>query len=92
MSQFKKFGIYILVAALTTFCHSKVEALTYVTDTAGYAYDESRERTNYAAAIALGTVAAVFITALAIQNSHHSSCSSKHSSHSNGHSSHCGCK
>ena len=82
MSQFRKFGIYILVAMLATFSDSKVEALTYVTDTGGYAYDESRERTNYAAAIALGTVAAVFITALAIQNSHHSSCSHGYSSHS----------
>lgn len=61
-----------LTAALCLFCQ-KGEAVTYVTDTGGYAYDESRAATNLAPAIALGTVVVVAIIAIAVQNSHHSS-------------------
>jgi ABC-type nickel/cobalt efflux system permease component RcnA len=56
----------------------QLEAVTYVTDTGGYAYDESRAVTNLAPAIALGTVAIVGIIAIAVQNSHESSSSSAH--------------
>lgn len=61
-----------LTAALCLFSQ-KGEAVTYVTDTGGYAYDESRAATNLAPAIALGTVVVVAIIAIAVQNSHHSS-------------------
>lgn len=61
----------------------KSEALAYVTDTGGYAYDESRAAVNLAPAIALGTIAIVGIVAIAVQNSHgHSSSSSSYSHYS----------
>ena len=58
-----------------------LEAVAYVTDTGGYAYDESRAATNLAPAIALGTVAIVGIIAIAVQNSHEHSSSSSSSHH-----------
>lgn len=78
MSLIKKMiafgGIFCLIGSQTN-----LEAVTYVTDTGGYAYDESRAVTNLAPAIALGTVAVVGIIAIAVQNSHDSSsCSSSH--------------
>ncbi|MBA3720975.1 MAG: hypothetical protein H0W88_01070 [Parachlamydiaceae bacterium] len=61
----------------------RLDAVTYVTDTGGFAYDESRAATNLAPAIALGTVALVAVIALAVQNSHdHSSSSSSSHAHS----------
>lgn len=87
MSIFRKMTTLILILA---FCISssthKLEAITYVTDTGGYAYDESRAATNLAPAIALATVAIVGIIAIAVQNSHdHSSSSHYGSSSSSGH-------
>lgn len=65
---------FLCALALTMCCFSQpVEAVTYVTDTGGYAYDESRAATNLAPAIALGTVVVVAIIAIAVQNSHDSS-------------------
>lgn len=85
MSVFRKMTTLILILA---FCISssthKLEAITYVTDTGGYAYDEARAATNLAPAIALATVAIVGIIAIAVQNSHdhsssgHYGCSSSH--------------
>lgn len=74
MSLIKK---YILFIALCTLCFHlpRVEGVTYVTDTGGYAYDQSRAATNLAAAVALGTVAVVGIIAIAVQNTHESSSS-----------------
>lgn len=58
---------------------SQLEAVTYVTDTGGYAWDESRAAVNLAPAIALSTVALAAIIAVAVQNTHdHSSSSSSH--------------
>lgn len=70
MSFAKKVGLFALLLSIVFTNFSKVEALTYVTDTGGYAYDESRIASNLAPAIALGTVAIVGIIALAVQNSH----------------------
>lgn len=59
----------------------QLEAIAYVTDSGGYAYDESRAAVNLAPAIALGTVAIVGIIAIAVQNSHDHSSSSSSSSY-----------
>lgn len=87
MNKFK--GVLALLLILATFAlplHNQLGAVTYVTDTGGYAYDESRAAANLAPAIALSTVAIVAIIALAVQNSHdHSSSSS--SAHYGGYSS-----
>lgn len=79
MSIFKRMAALIVLFAMLCLPAQKIEAVTYVTDTGGYAYDESRAVTNLAPAIALGTVAIVGIIAIAVQNSHdHSSSSSSH--------------
>lgn len=78
MKIVKKAWTLYLTLALTLFSASQAEAITYVTDTGGYAYDESRAATNIAPAIALGTVAIVGIIAVAVQNSHGSSSSHYH--------------
>lgn len=86
MNRFKKmiaFSIILTMVGLTA--QNQLEAVTYVTDSGGYAYDESRAATNLAPAIALSTVALVGIIALAVQNSHDSSSSSSHSSCSSSH-------
>lgn len=66
------------IIAITSISTRPVEGVAYVTDTGGYAYDESRAATNIAPAIALGTVAIVGIIAIAVQNSHNHSSSSSH--------------
>jgi hypothetical protein len=86
MSIFKKMITLTVIAATTALCTHQLEAVAYVTDTGGYAYDESRAATNLAPAIALGTVAIVGIIAIAVQNSHDHSSSS--SSSRGGHSGH----
>lgn len=69
----------IIALAMVCSCTQYVEAVTYVTDTGGGAYDEGRSAVNLAPAIALGTVAIVAIVAIAVQNSHgHSSSSYSH--------------
>ncbi len=75
MFLFKKLLILVAIITLTGTSIQQLEAVTYVTDTGGYAYDESRAATNLAPAIALGTVAIVGIIAIAVQNSHDSSSS-----------------
>lgn len=76
MSTFKKMIALATLLAMVGMSAQQLEAVTYVTDTGGYAYDESRAVTNLAPAIALGTVAIVGIIAIAVQNSHDSSSSS----------------
>lgn len=77
MSMLKKVITLAAITAIMGTSTQQLEAVTYVTDTGGYAYDESRAATNLAPAIALGTVAIVGIIAIAVQNSHeHSSSSS----------------
>jgi hypothetical protein len=71
----------LVAASVIIFTTNQAEAVTYVTDTGGYAYDESRAATNIAPAVALGTVVLVGIIALGVQNSHH------HSTHSHSSSS-----
>jgi hypothetical protein len=84
MNFLNKWIVIITAIAMTGLSNQQLEAVTYVTDTGGYAYDESRTATNLAPAIALGTVAIVGIIAIAVQNSHHSSSShSSSSSHTN---------
>ncbi len=80
MKSFRKMIALAAAIAMTGASTQQLEAVTYVTDTGGYAYDESRAATNLAPAIALGTVAVVAIIAIAVQNSHDSS-SSGSSSH-----------
>jgi hypothetical protein len=75
MSLFKKLTIFTLAFSLFSFSLSRLEGVTYVTDTGGYAYDEARAVTNLAPAIALGTVAIAGVIAIAVQNSHDSSSS-----------------
>jgi hypothetical protein len=88
MKMFNKFALFAMAFAIA-FSSPKLEAVTYVTDTGGYAYDESRAATNLAPAIALSTVAIVGIIAIAVQNSHdHGSSSSSSHAHF---SSSCGC-
>lgn len=79
MSLIKKLVALATLFAMLGMYDQPLEAVHYVTDTGGYAYDESRAATNLAPAIALGTVAVVGIIALAVQNSHHSSSSSSSS-------------
>jgi len=80
METLRKSVTLLLMLALIAVYSPKLEAVTYVTDTGGYAYDESRAATNLAPAIALATVVIVAIIAVAVQNSH-----LKHShSHSSG--------
>ena len=82
MSTLKKMIALTIITALIGMS-TQTEAVTYVTDTGGYAYDESRAAVNLAPAIALGTIAIVGIIAIAVQNSHdHSSSSSSRSSSS----------
>lgn len=78
MSMIKR--MIVLATLLALFCKSSdsLLAVSYVTDTGGYAYDQSRAATNLAPAIALGTVAIVGIIAIAVQNTHDSSSSSSH--------------
>ncbi|KIC71769.1 hypothetical protein [Candidatus Protochlamydia amoebophila] len=82
MNFLNKWILIVTAIAMTGLSNQQLEAVTYVTDTGGYAYDESRAATNLAPAIALGTVAIVGIIAIAVQNSHHSSSSHSSSSHS----------
>ena len=88
MSILKKMMFLTTLIAFTLLSTPKVEAVSYVTDTGGYAYDESRAVTNYAAAIALGTVAIAGIIAIGVQNSHHHHSSSSSSSSSSHYASH----
>ncbi len=81
MSIMRKMIALMTLFAMVGMSTQKLEAVTYVTDTGGYAYDESRAATNLAPAIALATVAIVGIIAIAVQNSHGSSSSSSSSSH-----------
>jgi hypothetical protein len=78
MKTFKRFAILFLLAAFIQSPPIRLEAATFVTDTGGFAYDESRASTNIAPAIALGTVALVAIIAVAVQNTHSSSSSHSH--------------
>lgn len=79
ISFFKKIGLQILLFAIVIAMPlGQLDAVSYVTDTGGYAYDQSRAVTNLAPAIALGTVAIVGIIAIAVQNSHDHSSSSSH--------------
>lgn len=78
MSLLKKLVALAALSAMLGLSSHHLEAVSYVTDTGGYAYDESRAATNLAPAIALGTVAIVGVIALAVQNSHHHSSSSSH--------------
>jgi hypothetical protein len=88
MSMLKKMTTIIALIATLTMSTQKLEAVAYVTDTGGYAYDESRAATNLAPAIALGTIAIVGIIAIAVQNSHdRSSSSSSHYGYSSSSSS-----
>lgn len=76
-------------ATLMIMTPQQAEAVYYVTDGGGCAYDECRTCVNLAPAIALSTVLAVGIIALAVQNSNsHSSHSSSFSSSSSSSSSH----
>lgn len=87
MSLFKKLAVFTLALSLFSLSLSRLEGVTYVTDTGGYAYDEARAVTNLAPAIALGTVAIAGVIAIAVQNSHDSSSSSHYSSYNNSSSS-----
>lgn len=82
MYLLKKLIALAIFSALLAVKIPLLDAVSYVTDTGGYAYDESRAVTNLAPAIALGTVAVVGVIAIAVQNSHdrHSSSSSYSSS------------
>lgn len=73
MNYLKKLITLTAAFAMTGLFTHQLEAVSYVTDTGGYAYDESRAATNIAPAIALGTVAIVAVIAIAVQNSHESS-------------------
>ena len=90
MSIFKKMVALITLFAMVGISNRPLEAVSYVTDTGGYAYDESRAVANLAPAIALGTLAIVGIIALAVQNSHDHSSSSSSSSHCSSSSYSCG--
>lgn len=81
MSTLKKIIALSILMALVHLPNHSLHAVTYVTDTGGYAYDESRAVTNLAPAIALGTVAIVGIIAIAVQNSNDSSSSRSSSYH-----------
>lgn len=81
MSLLKKLIALTTFTTMMSISSQQLEAVAYVTDTGGYAYDQSRAATNLAPAIALGTVAIVGIIAIAVQNSHNHSSSSSSSSH-----------
>lgn len=82
MYIYRKLLVLVITLAMIGSTVHKAEAVTYVTDTGGGAYDESRACPNLAPAIALATVAIVAIIAIAVQNSHgHSSSSSSHHGH-----------
>lgn len=80
MSKLKNMLTLTIITAMMCISTQQAEAVSYVTDCGGYAYDESRAATNLAPAIALGTIAIVGIIAIAVQNTHdHHSSSSKSS-------------
>lgn len=79
MINYKKMLVLILSFAMLSTSIQKAEAVTYVTDSGGCGYDESRAAVNLAPAIALATVVIVAAIAIGVQNSHgHSSSSSAH--------------
>lgn len=80
MMKWIKLSVFFTIA-LTSISTQPIEGVAYVTDTGGYAYDESRAATNIAPAIALGTVAIVGIIAIAVQNTHNHSSSSCNGHH-----------
>lgn len=82
MSLIKKWTTSLIILSTVCLSTHHLEAITYVTDTGGYAYDESRAVTNLAPAVALATVAIVGIIAIGVQNTHRSSSSSCHYSSS----------
>lgn len=81
MNVFSKGLLILLCMGFVLYPAHKSEAVAYVTDTGGYAFDESRAAVNLAPAIALGTIAIVGIIAIAVQNSHGKRSSSSSSSH-----------
>src|ERR1700730_13716375 len=85
MSMLKKIVALTMLVTMIGLSTQQLEDIAYVTDTGGYAYDQSRAATNLAPAIALGTVAIVGIIAIAVQNSHEHSSSSSSSSSSFSH-------
>ena len=79
MVNHRKILAFILSIIMLSTSIQQAEAVTYVTDMGGCAYDEARAAVNLAPAIALATVAIVAIIAIGVQNSHgHSSSSSGH--------------
>lgn len=90
MSIFKKLFALTTLVGMMSLSVQPAEGVAYVTDTGGYAYDQSRAALQLAPAIALGTVAIVGIIAIAVQNSHDHHSSYSHSSCA--FNSHCGCK
>lgn len=73
----KMVALFAAIAMLGT-ATNKLEAATYSTDAGGCGYEECRTAPCLSAAIALGTIAAAAIIAVAIQNSngkgHHGHC------------------
>lgn len=88
MNFLNKSVITLTAVALLGLSTPRAEAITYVTDAGGGAYDSARAATNLAPAIALSTVAIVAVIAIAVQNSHESSSSSHSHSESSSSSSH----
>lgn len=92
MTKLKKLiTVFVILTTMGLTSQKGLQAVTYVTDSGGFAYDESRAATNLAPAIALSTVALAGIIALAVQNSHDSSSSSSHSCSSSSHAHFCSC-
>lgn len=83
MNIFKKLAVFLTIFGMFCNAMQTAEAVTYVTDMGGMAYDESRAATNLAPAIALATVVIVAAVAIGVQNTHghHRSSSSSNAHH-----------
>lgn len=71
MKRLKKMIAFTtLMAMLGSSVHS-LSAQEYVSETAGYGYEQSRSAPELTPAIALGAIALIAIIAVAVQNSSH---------------------
>ena len=81
MQYFRSLMAFLAILTTLAFAPQPLQAVTYVTDSGGGGYDETRAATNYAPAVALATVAIAGIIAICVNNSHKHCSSSSSNCH-----------
>lgn len=71
MKKLHKLVACLTLLAMFGFSARSLDAQQFVSETAGYGYEQSRTAPALTPAIALGAIALVAIIAVAVQNSHH---------------------